>query len=69
MVSLKPGPSDRRAFVGQFLLTPNGADVSEVPSYIRVLSMRSFGFTDGNLVWLTKKKNVMKCSAWETATV
>jgi len=40
-----------------FLMVPKHADVSSVPRDIGVISMSSFGYNDGKLVWLTKKKN------------
>ena len=46
----------RRALKGQYLLVPRDADVSAVNAGIRILSMSMFGFTDGQLIWLTKKK-------------
>lgn len=47
----------------KFLLTPQATDTSAVPPHIRVLLMSAFAFSDGNLVWLTKKKNARKFSA------
>lgn len=43
----------------KYLLTPQAADTSEVPPHIRILLMNAFAFNEGNLVWLTKKKNAM----------
>src|SRR5208337_5527671 len=42
---------------GQFLIVPNAAVVSGIPKTVQVIFMESFGFVDGKLVWLTKKKN------------
>ena len=39
------------------MLVPQTSDVSCVPDGIRILTMKAFGFSDGELVWLTKKKN------------
>jgi hypothetical protein len=44
----------------KYLLTPQAADTSEVPPHIRILRMNAFAFAEGNLVWLTKKKNAKK---------
>ena len=48
----------RNALKAQYLLVPKDANVSSVPGHIRVLSMSAFGFTNGELIWLTKKKGV-----------
>jgi hypothetical protein len=42
---------------GQFLIAPNAAVISGIPKTVQVIFMESFGFVDGKLVWLTKKKN------------
>jgi len=42
---------------GQFLIVPNAAVVSGIPKTVQVIFMESFGFVEGKLVWLTKKKN------------
>jgi hypothetical protein len=39
------------------MLVPKNADVTSVPQDIGVITMSSFGYDDGKLVWLTKKKN------------
>ena len=52
------GYKGRNVLKAQYLLVPKAADLSAVPKEIRVLSMNAFGFVEGNLVWLTKKKNV-----------
>jgi hypothetical protein len=46
-----------RAFRGKYLIVPKAADVSAIPKEIRIIYMESFGFVEGNLIWLTKKKN------------
>ncbi len=46
----------------KYLLTPQAADTTIVPPHIRILLMNAFAFTEGNLVWLTKKKNVGRFS-------
>jgi hypothetical protein len=43
-----------------FLMVPKNADVTSVPKDIGVIPMSSFGYNDGNLVWLTKKKNAKR---------
>jgi hypothetical protein len=55
--AIKADQPNRRTLVGRFLITPQGADLSAVPAHIGVLPMSSFGFIDGELAWLTKKKN------------
>ncbi len=42
---------------GQFLIVPNAAVVSGIPKTVQVIFMESFGFVEGKLIWLTKKKN------------
>jgi hypothetical protein len=43
-----------------FVLVPQGTDVSAVQPPVQVHFMSGFGFRDGKLVWLTKKKNAKK---------
>lgn len=43
----------------KFLLTPQATDTSFIPPHIRILLMNAFAFSEGRLVWLTKKKNAM----------
>lgn len=43
----------------KYLLTPQATDTSGIPSHIRILPMNAFAFADGELVWLTKKKNAV----------
>jgi hypothetical protein len=50
-------PSSRGSRVKKFLLTPQATDTSFVPPHVQVLLMKAFAFVDGDLVWLTKKKN------------
>jgi len=50
-------PSSRGSRVKKFLLTPQATDTSVVPPHVQVLLMKVFAFVDGELVWLTKKKN------------
>jgi hypothetical protein len=42
------------------LLVPQAADVSGVQPPVQVHFMPGFGFRDGKLIWLTKKKNAKK---------
>jgi len=58
LAGIAAGRTGRHALRGQYLLVPKEADVSAVPGNIRVLSMSAFGFSDGELIWLTKKKGV-----------
>ena len=51
---------ETRSCRGKYILVPQGTDTSEVPDDIRVLWMRSFGFDQSKLVWLTKKRNAMQ---------
>jgi len=44
---------------GQYLVVPKAANVSAIPEQVHVLFMEAFGFVDGKLVWLTRKKNSM----------
>jgi len=53
---------DSRYKTGRYLLVPRGADVSTVPPGIDVINMKAFGFSNGKLVWLTKKKNAVRYS-------
>jgi len=48
---------NKKTFKGKYLLVPQAADISAVPKEIKIIPMSSFGFVDGNLIWLTKKKN------------
>lgn len=56
LLAVSAGYKGRQALKGLYLLTPQAADVSNVPDGIKVLSMNAFGFVDGRLIWLTKKK-------------
>ena len=48
---------------GVCLVVPSGADVSDVPGSVRIFFLTSFGFVNGELRWLTKKKNAMRFAA------
>ena len=43
-----------------FLMVPKNTDVASVPQDIGVITMSSFGYEAGKLVWLIKKKNAKK---------
>jgi len=45
----------------KILLVPRSAEVSEIPPGITVQVMKTFGFIDGHLTWLTRKKNSLAC--------
>jgi len=53
-------PDGRGSRTKKYLLTPQATDTSGIPPHIHVLLMTAFAFADGNLVWLTKKKNARK---------
>jgi len=57
---LSDGKSSR---IAKYILTPQGTDNSGMPVHIRTLPMSAFAFAEGNLVWLTKKKNAKKFPA------
>ncbi|MGA2917460.1 hypothetical protein [Methanoregula sp.] len=71
-VSFDPAPTDDifAAFDNQpdgwstrtkkYLLTPQATNTSAIPPHIRVLLMQAFAFAQGELVWLTNKKNAKK---------
>ncbi|MFA6364420.1 hypothetical protein [Methanoregula sp.] len=46
-----------KALKGQYLIVPKAANVSAIPEPVHVITMDAFGFVEGKLVWLTKKKN------------
>ena len=46
--------------ISRYLLVPQGADISRVPAGINILTMASYGFSEGKLTWLTNKKNAMR---------
>lgn len=58
LAGIAVGHTGRHAIKGQYLLVPKDANVSAVPGHIRILPMSTFGFSDGELIWLTKKKGV-----------
>jgi len=46
--------------IKKYLLVPQATDTSGVPPHVRIMHMTAFSFVDGNLVWLTNKKNAKK---------
>jgi hypothetical protein len=60
LAAVSAGHKGHNALKAQYLLVPKAADVSAVPKEIQVLSMDAFGFVEGKLVWLTKKKNAKR---------
>ncbi|MFA4875854.1 MAG: hypothetical protein WC586_00445 [Methanoregula sp.] len=52
----------------KYLITPQAADTAAIPSGIKVLPMNAYAFEQGNLVWMTKKKNVKKFPEQAVAT-
>ena len=53
-------PDSQGSKTKKYLLTPQAADTSGVPPHVRILRMNAFAFAEGNLVWLTRKKNAKK---------
>jgi hypothetical protein len=53
-------PDGKGSHTKKYLLAPQAADTSAVPPHIRILLMNAFAFAEGNLVWLTKKKNAKR---------
>jgi hypothetical protein len=53
----------------KFLLTPQATDTSCIPPHIRILLMNAFAFSEGRLVWVTKKKNAMCYPQKESTSV
>ncbi|MCK9581433.1 MAG: hypothetical protein M0Q92_13430 [Methanoregula sp.] len=52
-------PDGQGSLTKKYLLTPQAADTSDVPPHIRILRMNAFAFSEGKLIWLTKKKNAI----------
>ncbi|MGA2161935.1 MAG: hypothetical protein ABSG28_07045 [Methanoregula sp.] len=51
---------NRKSLNGQYLIVPKAANVSAIPKAVHIISMESFGFVEGRLVWLSKKKNAKR---------
>jgi hypothetical protein len=47
----------------KLILVPKSADVANVPASLAVQEMKSFGYVDGRLTWLTRRKNTPKYPA------
>jgi hypothetical protein len=60
LAAVSAGHKGRNALKAQYLLVPKAADVSAVPKEIQILFMDAFGFVEGKLIWLTKKKNAKR---------
>ncbi len=57
----------RKSLNGQYLIVPKAANVSAIPKAVHIISMESFGFVDGRLVWLARKKNAKRYPQTEEA--
>ena len=57
----------RKILNGQYLIVPKAANVSAIPKAVHIISMESFGFVDGRLVWLARKKNAKRYPQTEEA--
>lgn len=55
------------ARIKKYLLTPQATNTACVPPHVRVLLMNAFAFTEGRLVWLTKKKNAKQFTCEQAA--
>jgi hypothetical protein len=53
----------------KYLLVPQATDTSGVPPHVRILLMNEYAFSEGILVWLTKKKNAKKLVLEQAVTV
>ena len=53
-------PDGQGSQTKKYLLTPQATDTSGIPSHIRILPMNAFAFAEGELVWLTRKKNAVR---------
>jgi len=60
---------NKKLLKGRYLIVPKNTDTSSIPKEIRVIFMDSFGFIEGNLIWLTKKKNARHYPVQETPCV
>ena len=55
-------PNGHGSHTKKYMLSPQAADTSVVPPHIRILLMTAFAFSEGKLVWMTKKKNARRFS-------
>lgn len=53
-------PNGSGSLTKKYLLTPQATDTRTVPPHVKVLPMTAFAFAEGNLIWLTRKKNAMR---------
>jgi hypothetical protein len=53
-------PNGNGSLTKKYLLTPQATNTSAVPPHVQILLMTAFAFVQGELVWLTKKKNSLK---------
>ena len=60
LAALDSVPETGRVKAKKYLITPQAANTSCVPPHVRIILMNSFAFTEGKLVWLTKKKNAKR---------
>ena len=60
---------ENQEHIKKYLLVPQNTTVSAVPSDIRIMFMHAFGFVEGRLVWLTKKKNAVRYPVCTPASV
>ena len=51
----------------KYLLTPQAANTACVPPHVRIILMNAFAFAEGQLVWLTKKKNAKQFACEQPA--
>jgi hypothetical protein len=58
VAALTAVPEGKR--ISRYLLVPQGADLSRIPAGINILTMASYGFSEGKLTWLTNKKNALR---------
>ena len=58
-LDIQPNGS-RTARTKKYLLTPQASGTACVTPHVRILLMNAFAFSDGSLVWLTKKKNAKR---------
>ena len=57
LAALDSIPETGRAKARKYLLSPQAVNTACVPPHVRIILMNSFAFTEGKLVWLTKKKH------------
>jgi hypothetical protein len=60
IAALYSAAKDRSDCVGKYLLVPQSIEMQHIPADILIRQMHAFGFVNGRLVWLTKKKNARR---------